>query len=469
MDSSSKVSSALDVVILAAGRGTRMKTKAPKVLAQLGGMTLISRVISTALTLKPSKIVIVVGHEAEAVKHSVMAAHPGENIEFVVQSPQLGTGHAVLQALPRIGGEGAVLVLSGDVPLIRKSTLVALRDKAEEGKLTLLTLILADPKGYGRIKRSGHRVVGIVEEKDASVDERKIDEVYSGILCSPAGHMQELVSAIGNSNAQGEYYLTDVVELAASRGYEVESVCTDAPSEVEGVNDLWQLAALERAHQLSLAKDLCLAGVKIVDPARIDIRGSVEAGRDVIIDINCVFTGKVVLKDRVQIGAGCIIEDATIGEGTVIHPMTVIQGGAEGVRIGAGSIIGPYSRLRPGTVLDNDVHVGNFVEIKNSQLGRGTKANHLAYLGDASIAEHVNVGAGAITANYDGANKHRTTLQKNVHIGSNSVLVAPVEIGEESTVAAGSVITKSVGKGALAIGRGQQVIIEPWRRPQKVK
>ena len=465
---------ALSVVIMAAGKGTRMRSARPKVLHALGGKPLLGHVVGTAEALAPARCIVVTGHGAEAVE----AAFAGEQRVFVRQMPQLGTGHAVQQAVPALPDDGITLVLNGDVPLIRESTLRALVDACAGTRLALLTVHLANPFGYGRIVRAsdaggivpqgdadlaGGAVQAIVEEKDATPLQRRITEVYTGILAAPTALLKQWLARLTNQNAQGEYYLTDVVAHAVADGVEVCTASAQDETEVLGVNSPLQLADLERRLQRRHADALMEAGVRLADPSRFDLRGTLECGMDVEIDVGCVFEGAVALGDGARIGAHCVIRDARIAAGAVIHPFSHI----EGASVGAGSLIGPFARLRPGAKLGSEVHIGNFVEVKNSTLADGAKANHLAYLGDATVGERVNYGAGSITANYDGANKHRTTIGADVHVGSNCVLVAPVTIGDGATIGGGSTITKEVAAGSLAIARGRQVAFAGWTRPQK--
>ncbi len=453
---------ALSVVIMAAGKGTRMRSARPKVLHALGGKPLLGHVVDTAEALAPERCIVVTGHGAEAVE----AAFAGAHRVFVRQMPQLGTGHAVQQAVPALPDDGITLVLNGDVPLIREATLRALVDACGGTRLALLTVELANPFGYGRIVRgadAGAAVQAIVEEKDATPLQRRISEVYTGILAAPTARLKPWLARLTNQNAQGEYYLTDVVAHAVAAGVEVCTAAAGDETEVLGVNSPLQLADLERRLQRRHADALMEAGVRLADPARFDLRGTLDCGMDVEIDVGCVFEGTVTLGDGVRVGPHCVIRDAQIAAGAVIHPFTHI----EGASVGAGALIGPFARLRPGATLGEEVHIGNFVEVKNSTLANGAKANHLAYLGDATVGERVNYGAGSITANYDGANKHRTTIGADVHVGSNCVLVAPVTIGAGATIGGGSTITKTVAPGSLAIGRARQVAFENWERPKK--
>ena len=454
---------ALSVVIMAAGKGTRMRSARPKVLHALGGKPLLGHVVSTAEALAPSRCIVVTGHGAEAVE----AAFAGAQRVFVRQMPQLGTGHAVQQAVPALtDDDGITLVLNGDVPLIREATLRALVEACDGRNLALLTVALDNPFGYGRIVRSpeaGGAVKAIVEEKDATPLQRQITEVYTGILAAPTRLLKGWLARLTNNNAQGEFYLTDVVAHAVSDGVQVRTASAEDETEVLGVNSPLQLSDLERRLQRRHADALMEAGVRLADPARFDLRGTLTCGMDVEIDVGCVFEGTVKLGDNVRIGPHCVIRDAQIADGAVIHPFTHI----EGATVGAGTLVGPFARLRPGATLGEEVHIGNFVEVKNSTLANGAKANHLAYLGDATVGERVNYGAGSITANYDGANKHRTVIGADVHVGSNCVLVAPVELGAGATIGGGSTITKTVAPGSLAIGRARQVAFENWERPKK--
>jgi len=455
---------------MAAGKGTRMKSDRPKVLHRLAGRALVEHVLDAVAGLAARHTVVVTGNGAQAVEEALGAAaqRAGRTAPaFVRQEQQLGTGHAVMQAMPVLPDDGITLVLNGDVPLIRGETLKHLVAQCGPRRLALLSVELEDPTGYGRILRTGQAVFGIVEHKDASGREREIREVYTGVMAVPTALLRHWLPRIGTQNEQKEYYLTDVVKLAVDDGADVVAVKALDPLEVEGINRPRELARLERAFQSRSAQALMEDGVRLADPARFDLRGTLECGKDVEIDVNCVFEGKVKLGDRVSIGANCVIADAVIEAGAVIHPFTHIAGEAAGVRVGAGALVGPFARLRPGAQLAEDVHIGNFVEVKNSTLARGAKANHLAYLGDAQVGERVNYGAGSITANYDGANKHRTVIEADVHVGSNCVLVAPLRVGEGGTVGAGSVITRDAPAGALSVARGKQVSVANWQRPKK--
>ena len=465
---------AVDVVIMAAGKGTRMKSKLPKVLHLLAGRALLQHVVDTAAELSARQVVVITGHGAieveAAIAHSTRAGGQFD-INFVRQQPQLGTGHAVQQAVPLLRDDGIVVVLSGDVPLIRADTLRQLIAACGGDKLALLTIDFADPSGYGRIVRQGQVVQAIVEQKDASVQQRAIAEIYSGIMAVPAAHLKTWLARLDQHNAQGEYYLTDIVKFAVADGVPVVAHKIADALQVVGVNSPLQLAELERAFQRRTALQLMEQGVRLADPARFDVRGELHCAQDVFIDVNCVFEGQVTLGEGVKIGANCVIANATIAAGAVIHPFSHIEGGKPGgkdfIEVGAGALIGPFARLRPGAKLGAEVHIGNFVEVKNTTLARGAKANHLAYLGDATVGERVNYGAGSITANYDGAFKHRTVIEADVHIGSNCVLVAPLTIGAGGTVGGGSTITKDTPPGALSVARGRQVSIANWKRPAK--
>ncbi len=451
---------ALDIVIMAAGKGTRMKSRHPKVLHRLAGRSLLAHVLATVATLPAHRCWVITGHGAAAVESAIEGSGAGS----VRQMPQLGTGHAVAQVVPHLAEQGTTLILNGDVPLIAASTAAALAQACGDQRLAMLTIELADATGYGRILRAPDgAVLGIVEHKDATPAQREIREVYTGMMAAPTSALKRWVAALKNDNAQGEYYLTDVVAMAVAEGVPVTATLALDDTEVLGVNSPVQLADLERRFQRRQADALLEAGVRLADPARFDSRGSLTAGSDCEIDVGCVFEGAVSLGDEVVIGAHCVIRNASIGAGTVIQPFSHIDGAS----VGAGAAIGPFARLRPGAVLGDEVHIGNFVEIKNSTLAKGAKANHLAYLGDATVGERVNYGAGSITANYDGANKHRTVIGNDVHIGSNCVLVAPVTIGDGGTVGGGSTVTKSTAAGALTVARGKQVAIAGWQRPVK--
>jgi len=450
----------LQVVILAAGKGKRMRSDLPKVLHPLAGRPLLAHVLAAARALSPRRLCVVVGHGGSVVRERLAA----EAVSWVEQSPQLGTGHAVQQALPALEPGGTVLVLYGDVPLISSATLAGLAEAAAGGRLALLTQVLEDPTGYGRIvKDAGGAVQRIVEEKDADGAERAIREVNTGILAASRERLETWLSRLRNDNAQGEYYLTDIVAAAVADGVPVAVRHPSAAYECLGVNSKAELAALERQYQMDHAKRLLEAGVTLADPARLDVRGELECGRDVFIDVNCIFEGRVVLGDGVRLGASCILRDATVGAGTQIKPFTIVEEAA----IGANARIGPFARIRPGTDLAADVHVGNFVEVKASRLGRGSKANHLAYVGDSTVGSDVNIGAGTITCNYDGAAKHRTVIEDDVHIGSDVQLIAPVTVGRGATIAAGATITDDVPPGGLTLTQKKQVTRPDWKRPRK--
>jgi bifunctional UDP-N-acetylglucosamine pyrophosphorylase/glucosamine-1-phosphate N-acetyltransferase len=452
---------------MAAGKGTRMKSRLPKVLQSLAGVPLVQHVLNTAAQLNARSAVVITGHGADQVEPVLLAPGQALAVQCVRQEPQLGTGHAVQQAVPALADDGVVVVLSGDVPLTQADTLQALIAQCGGNQLALLTLDMADPTGYGRIVRDVAQVQAIVEHKDATEAQRQIQEVYSGIMAVPARLLKGWLGRIDNQNVQGEYYLTDVVKLAVADGVPVVAHTITDPVQVAGVNSPVQLAELERAHQLRQAHRLMEQGVRLKDPARFDLRGQLDCGQDVEIDVNCIFEGQVSLGEGVKVGANCVIANCTVAAGAVIHPFTHIDGEKLGVSVGEGALIGPFARLRPGAQLGAEVHIGNFVEVKNSTMAKGAKANHLAYLGDATVGERVNYGAGSITANYDGANKHRTVIEADVHIGSNCVLVAPVTIGAGGTVGGGSTITKSTEPGALSVARGKQLSIANWQRPKK--
>ena len=470
----------LNIVVMAAGRGTRMKSQKPKVLHTLGGIPMLQRVINTVEQLHPQLIAVVTGFGSEQVKAAIQRTNPDTNLHFVLQEPQLGTGHAVQQAAPLLpekdnqdhdaeDGNSITVILNGDGPLIEAATVRALI-KASAGKsLALLTIELDNPTGYGRIVRTEHgQIQGIVEEKDATAGQRLIRETNTGVMAVPTRHLKKWLSQLTNDNAQQEYYLTDIVAMAVADKVDIVGVRTTDAIQVAGVNSPAQLAALERAYQQRIAAQLLEQGVRLSDPARLDVRGALQCGQDVEIDVNCIFEGQVAIGNNVRIGAHCFISNATIADGAVIHPFTHIEGQkGNNVQVGANALVGPYARLRPGAVLAENVHIGNFVEIKNATLAQGAKANHLTYLGDATVGEKTNIGAGTITANYDGVNKHKTTIGSQVRVGSNSVLVAPVEIGNRGTIGAGSVITRNTPENALTLTRAQQVSKPDWKRPEK--
>ena len=450
----------MEVVILAAGQGKRMRSVLPKVLQPIAGKPMLAHVLDAARTLEARRVCVVYGHGGEVVRERLDAA----DIVWALQAPQLGTGHAVQQALPHLADGDVALVLYGDVPLIGVPTLRRLALAAGAERLALLTVELADPAGYGRILRDeAGRVTRIVEDKDATAAERAVREVNTGILVAPVAKLRSWLGRIGNDNAQGEYYLTDIIGLAVADGVEVVTVQPDAVWETLGVNSKAQLAELERVHQGNIARRLLDDGVTLIDPARIDVRGELVCGRDVEIDVNCVFEGRVELADGVRVGAHCVLRDAVIGAGTRIAPFSHV----EQTTTGAGCVIGPYARTRPGTVLGADVHLGNFVEVKNSVIADHSKANHLAYVGDADVGARVNIGAGTITCNYDGANKFRTVIEDDVFIGSDTQLVAPVRVGRGATLGAGTTLTKDAPPDQLTVSRAKQLTIAGWKRPVK--
>jgi bifunctional UDP-N-acetylglucosamine pyrophosphorylase/glucosamine-1-phosphate N-acetyltransferase len=451
----------MNIVILAAGQGKRMHSHLPKVLHPIAGKALAAHVLDTARDLGQSRICLVVGHGGKVVRSALAAP----DVACAVQEPQLGTGHAVMQALPLLDGEGMTLVLYGDVPLIQAATLQRLVQAAGDG-LAVLTVDLENPKGYGRIIRdSAGRVQRIVEEKDATPAERLVRETNTGIMALPTARLQDWLSRLSNDNAQGEYYLTDVVALAVADGVPVHTAQPEGEWEVAGVNSKVQLAELERVYQLRLAHGLLEQGVRLADPARLDVRGQLRCGRDVAIDVGCVFEGEVVLEEAVDIGPYCVLKNVAIKAGARIAAFSHLEGAV----VGPDAIVGPYARLRPGTELGAEAHVGNFVELKNSILGPGSKANHLAYVGDATVGQRVNIGAGTITCNYDGANKHRTIIEDDAFIGSDSQLVAPVTVGRGATLGAGTTLTKDAPADSLTVSRARQVSLAGWKRPEKVK
>jgi len=453
------MSAPLHVVVLAAGEGKRMKSALPKVLQKIAGRPMLAHAIDAARALSPQGIHVVYGHGGEQVR-AAFAEQP--DLQWAEQAQQLGTGHAVQQAMPGVPDDARVLVLYGDVPLITAHSLQRLLEAP--GRLAVLAADLPDPTGYGRILRDAEgRVAAIVEQKDADEDQRRIRLVNTGVIVADSTALRRWLDHLGNDNVQGEYYLTDVFAAAADEYAAAEIVVVADPLETEGANDPWQLARLERAFQLRQVRALCADGARVADPARIDIRGTVRVGSDVEIDVDVVFEGDVVLGDGVRIGPFCRIKDSTLGIGTEVRAHCDL----DGARSEGAVSIGPYARLRPGTVLADGAHVGNFVETKNAQVGVGSKANHLSYLGDAVVGAGVNIGAGTITCNYDGANKATTTIHDNAFIGSNSALVAPVTIGEGATIAAGSVISKDAPAGELTVARARQVTLEGWVRPVK--
>lgn len=451
----------LNVVILAAGQGKRMYSNLPKVLHPLAGKALLRHVVDTARQLQPENLVVVYGHGGEVVRQSIDAA----GLAWALQSPQLGTGHALAQALPFIDERLPTLVLYGDVPLVQASTLQHLLHQAADG-LGLLTVRLANPQGYGRIVREATGgVLGIVEEKDATPGQRAIDEVNTGIMVLPGGRLAEWLARLSNDNAQGEYYLTDVVARAVTAGVPVRTAHPEGAWEVQGINNKAQLAELERIYQQRQAVALMNQGVRLADPDRIDVRGTLECGRDVSIDVGCIFEGHVRLAEAVEIGPYCVIREADIAAGARIAAFTHI----DKAQVGPDAVVGPYARLRPGTSLAAGVHVGNFVEVKNSQIGPGSKVNHLAYVGDADVGARVNIGAGTITCNYDGVHKFRTVIEDDVFIGSDTQLVAPVRVGQGATLGAGTTLTRDAPPNALTVSRVRQTSLLNWKRPEKKK
>jgi len=457
-----KHSPKLEIVILAAGKGTRMYSSLPKVLHEVGGQSLLGHVINCAHELGAGKIHIVYGHGGEMVP----SQFPDEGVNWILQEPQLGTGHAVDQAMPQVDNDAVVLVLYGDVPLIQTSTLQKLVTAADSGKLALLTAHFDDPGSYGRIVRDANaRVTRIVEKKDASKAELAITEINTGFLACPASHLRQCLAKLDNSNAQGEYYLTDIVGLTVDAGQEVVTAQPESWVEITGINSKVELAQMERAYQMKQAQALMEQGVTLRDPARLDIRGTVKVGKDVVIDVNVILEGDVVIGDNVTIGPNCLIIDSSIGNESRVLANCVI----ENTEIGKACSIGPFSRLRPETCLADKVKVGNFVEIKKSRVGEASKINHLSYVGDSEVGKNVNIGAGTITCNYDGANKHRTIIEDNVFIGSDTQLVAPVTVGEGATIGAGATITRDTPAGELTISRVPQKTIEGWQRPVKKK
>jgi bifunctional UDP-N-acetylglucosamine pyrophosphorylase / glucosamine-1-phosphate N-acetyltransferase len=453
------MSAPLHVIVLAAGEGKRMKSALPKVLQKIAGVPMLTHVIASARALGPAGIHMVYGHGGDQVR-AAFAQQP--DLHWAEQAQQLGTGHAVQQAMPGVPDDARVLVLYGDVPLIRSATLQRLLDAP--GRLAVLAAELADPAGYGRIVRDAQgRVAAIVEHKDASDEQREIRIVNTGVIAAEGASLKRWLSNLSNANAQGEHYLTDIFEMAAHEYAGAEIVIAEDPIETEGANDPWQLAQLERAFQLRAVRALCAAGARFADVNRVDVRGEVTVGRDVEIDANVIFEGRVALGDGVRIGPFCRLKDVELGAGTEVRAHCDI----EGARTGGATIIGPFARLRPGTVLADGVHIGNFVETKNAKIGLGSKASHLTYLGDAVIGAGVNIGAGTITCNYDGANKFTTTIEDGAFIGSNAALVAPVRIGKDATIGAGSVIGKDAPDGKLTVARAKQVTLDGWQRPAK--
>ena len=451
----------MNIVILAAGMGKRMHSSLPKVLHTLAGKPLLAHVIDTARVLSPAGITVVYGHGGDAV----LNAFPASDLTFALQEPQLGTGHAVMQALPHLDESGPTLILYGDVPLITASTLERLAKEAGTARFAILTVDAPDPFGLGRIVRENGAISRIVEQKDASDEELKISEINAGIMVVPTGKLKTWLAALSNENAQKEYYLTDIVAAAVADGVPVVSAQPDYLWEISGINNKKQLAELERIYQHNVAESLMEQGVMLADPARLDVRGSLQCGREVFIDINCVFEGNVVLGDNVSIGPNSYVRESTIGRGVEIRAFCHIDGAV----VGEDSIIGPYARLRPGADLGEEVHIGNFVEIKNSRVAAQSKANHLAYVGDSTVGRRVNIGAGSITCNYDGANKHETIIEDDAFIGTNCELVAPVRVGAGATVGAGTTLTRDAPPNALIVSRSKQTSIADWKRPVKSK
>ena len=451
--------SSLSVVILAAGKGTRLSSDLPKVLHPLAGKPRVQQVLDTALKLGAQNVHLVYGHGGDLLKDKLS----DQPLNWVLQAEQLGTGHAMQQAAPHFSDDEDVLMLYGDVPLISEETLQRLLAAKPQGGIGLLTVKLVDPTGYGRIVRENDNVVGIVEHKDATAEQHKINEINTGILVASGRDLKRWLGKLDNNNAQGEYYITDIIALAHQEGNKIEAVHPDRLSEVEGVNNRLQLSALEREYQSEQAQKLLLAGVMLLDPARFDLRGELIHGRDISIDTNVIIEGKVKLGDRVRIATGCVLKDCVIGDDCEISPYTVI----ENATLAAECTVGPFARLRPGADLAEKAHVGNFVEMKKARLGKGSKAGHLSYLGDAEIGDNVNIGAGTITCNYDGANKFKTIIGDDVFVGSDTQLVAPVTIGNGVTIAAGTTVTKDVAEKELVLSRVKQTHIQGWKRPVK--
>jgi bifunctional UDP-N-acetylglucosamine pyrophosphorylase/glucosamine-1-phosphate N-acetyltransferase len=450
----------INFVILAAGKGTRMRSALPKVLHKLSGRTMLGHVVAVVESLGEAKKIIVTGHGAEQVEQQFKSP----TTIFTQQKEQLGTGHAVHMAVPELCSDALVIVLYGDVPLIRPVTIQKILAVVTESTMGLLTINLDQPTGYGRIVRNTKgEITGIIEQKDASAEQLKITEVNTGVLALQSSQLRDWLPKITNNNAQGEYYLTDLVSIAREAGVEIVSVNPESATEVEGVNNRVQLSQLERAHQRQLAEVLMESGTSLADPARFDQRGDLSAGTDNFIDINCVFNGSVTIGSNVSIGANCQISDSTIGDGVSILPNTIIESSVVGDR----AVVGPFARLRPGTRMESDTKVGNFVETKKTLVGKGSKINHLSYVGDAQLGENVNIGAGTITCNYDGVSKHKTDLGDGVFVGSNSTLVAPIKVDKGGFIAAGSTVTTEVPSDSLAVGRAKQRNIKGWRRPTK--
>jgi len=449
----------LKVVILAAGKGTRMKSAMPKVLHQVAEKPMVEHVVDAASSLGASQTVLVVGHGADQVRATV-----SRDVEYVEQTEQLGTGHAVQQSLPLLSPDDTVLIAYGDVPLTKPETFKKLIDDVNDSNIALLTVIMEDPTGYGRIIRDASgKVRGIVEQKDASLEQLQINEGNTGILAAKASALSELLGRIDNNNAQQEYYLTDIFEIAVKQGMTISTHQPEQEWETAGVNSRLQLAELERIYQLGKADELMTAGVTLRDPARIDVRGNLSVGQDSVIDVNCIFEGDVTIGERVVIGPNCVIRNASIADGTEICANSIIDESS----VGQDCVVGPFARLRPGSELDDQARIGNFVEIKKSKIAKGSKVNHLSYVGDSVVGEAVNIGAGTITCNYDGANKHQTIIEDGVFVGSCTQLVAPVKVGKNAVIGAGSTITKEVGPDQLVFTRAPVKTIENWPKPKK--
>lgn len=451
----------MNIVILAAGMGKRMQSALPKVLHPLAGKALLSHVIDTARQLSPTKLCVIYGHGGEQVPQLLQA----KDLAFAKQEPQLGTGHAVMQAVPQLDDNAPTLILYGDVPLTTAASLQRLLDIAGSNKLGILTVNMDNPTGYGRIVREKDSIKRIVEQKDATDDERAITEVNTGIIVAPTVLLKKWLANLSNKNAQGEYYLTDIVASAVADGVEVVSAQPDHVWETHGVNSKVQLAELERVHQHNIANALLEQGVTLADPSRIDVRGTLTCGRDVSIDVGCVFEGNVTLSDGVRVDSYCVIHNTSVGAQTHIRPFSHFENAV----VGEACVIGPYARLRPGTVLAEDVHIGNFVEVKNSEIAAHSKANHLTYIGDSTVGSRVNIGAGTITCNYDGVNKSRTIIEDDVFVGSATQLIAPIRVGKGSTIGAGTTLTKDAPAEKLTVSRAKQITVEGWQRPVKIK
>ena len=450
----------INVIILAAGQGSRMKSSLPKVLHKVGGKPMVQHVIDRASALGETSTHVVVGHGADMLRTQLA----GQTVSIAMQSEQLGTGHAVAQAMPNVSESGVALILYGDVPLTRTDTMQEMVDVAQQGHFALLTVELKDPTGYGRIVRDiNNQVTAIVEHKDATAEQHQITEVNTGIMALPISALRDWLPRLSSENAQGEYYLTDIIAMASADGMQINAIQPNAEEEVQGVNNRVQLAQLERWYQLQQAEWLMLSGTTVADPSRMDVRGNITCGQDILLDVNIILEGDVTLGDNVVVEANCILRNCSIGAGTHIKANSVIEDSV----VGEQCDIGPFARLRPGTKLERKAKVGNFVETKKTTVGAGSKINHLSYVGDAVLGENVNVGAGTITCNYDGVNKSQTVIADNAFIGSNSSLVAPVNVGVNATVGAGSTITKNIQDNALAVTRAKQAVLKNWPRPQK--